>query len=208
MLSALKDFLVEIIGSTGYIGIFITMFLSSCLIPIPSEIVMPVAGMLAVEGRLDLILVVVVGTIANLTGSLLAYFVGIRVKEESILAWVRRWGKFILISEHEYSKAAHWIKHYGKAVSFFSRLVPGVRTVISLPAGVARIKLIPFVVYSVLGSLLWNVILTVLGYKFGENWEVIEPYMKRFELVIIVAGLLLVGLYVAKKLGVGFSKKS
>ncbi len=206
IIAAIKDFLINFIHQIGYLGIFIAMLIESCLIPLPSEVTMPLAGALASSGAMNINIAALVGAFGNLTGSLIAYFIGYKVKESTIIKFIKRWGKFFLVSTEEYEKAKCWLGKYGNQVSFFSRLLPAVRTVVSLPAGVARIKLVPFMIYTFAGSLLWSYVLVVLGYKLGQNWEAIEPYFRKFELVVIVLFVALVAFFVYKKLKKGKAK--
>lgn len=195
-ITAIKDFLVNIIESIGYPGIFIAMVLESCLIPLPSEVTMTLAGALAAEGLMNIHLASWIGAVANVTGSIAAYWLGRKIPEPAIIKFIQKWGKFLLINVHEYAKAKEWIRKYGSFVSFFSRLLPGVRTVVSLPAGVAAIPLGPFVVWTFIGSLLWCYVLVIAGYTLGENWESIENVFSKFQIVIVVAGVAAVMLYV------------
>jgi len=204
ILTLVKDFLINFIGSVGYAGIFIAMILNSCLVPIPSEVTMALTGALSSEGKMNIFLGILVGAVGNVIGSVAAYSIGAKLSEKHIIGFLRRWGKFILVSEAEYMKTTKWIRKYGKRVSFFSQLIPGVRTVIALPSGVAKIKKIPFMINTFLGCLVANSFYAGIGFKLGKDWELMDPYIKKFELVIILAGILFVGLYIYKK----FSHKS
>lgn len=183
--SLLKDFMVNIIDAVGYPGVFVAMVIESCLIPLPSEITMPLAGALAAEGRMNIHVASLIGGLGNVVGSLMAYGIGVKIPENTILKFIRRWGKWLFLSEHEYEKTKGWLKQYGSFVSFFSRLLPGIRTVVSLPAGVARIALVPFVVWTFIGAMLWSYVLVYVGYVLGENWDLVEGFFHKFELVII-----------------------
>lgn len=183
--SLLKDFMVNIIDAVGYPGVFVAMVIESCLIPLPSEITMPLAGALAAEGRMNIHVASLIGGLGNVVGSLMAYGIGVKIPENTILKFIRRWGKWLFLSEHEYEKTKGWLKKYGSFVSFFSRLLPGIRTVVSLPAGVARIALVPFVVWTFIGAMLWSYVLVYVGYVLGENWDLVEGFFHKFELVII-----------------------
>lgn len=196
ILEAAGHWVMSLISKTGYLGIFIAMAIESCLIPLPSEVTMPFAGALAASGELNLFLASLAGAVGNLVGSWGAYWLGMRFPESVIIRFLEKWGKFLLLSPHEYEKAKMWLNKYGNSVSFFSRLLPGVRTVISLPAGVARINFMQFSTYTFLGSLLWSFLLAFVGYKLGENWEQLGPYFKKFDLVIILLGIAAVGLYI------------
>jgi len=196
VLETVGKWIINLISSTGYVGIFLAMAIESCLIPLPSEVTMPFAGALAASGELNLILVTLTGALGNLVGSWGAYWIGIKFPEKIILKFINKWGKFLLLSEHEYEKAKSWLKRYGNSVSFFSRLLPGIRTVISLPAGVARINLLQFSIYTFIGSLIWSFLLALIGYKLGENWESIKHYFHKLDLVIILGILAAVGIYI------------
>lgn len=199
ILTLIKDFLISFIGKVGYMGVFVAMVLNSCLIPIPSEVTMALTGALSSEGKMNVYLGILVGAIGNVIGSVIAYSIGAKLSEEYITRFIGRWGKFILVSEAEYLKTTKWIKKYGRMVSFFSQLIPGVRTVIALPSGVAKIKKVPFMVNTFLGCIVANSFYAFIGFRLGKDWELMEPYVKKFELLIIIVGLALVGLYIYKK---------
>ncbi|HVZ12311.1 MAG TPA: DedA family protein [Patescibacteria group bacterium] len=177
------------------------MFLESALIPIPSEVTMPFAGYLASTGNLSFILIVIVGTLANLAGSLLAYYIGFFLEETVLLNLIRKYGKFILVSEHEYHRAESWFKKYGDKVIFISRLLPGVRTVISLPAGMFEMDIKKFVIYTTVGCLLWSAILTYIGLVLGANWNSLEPVYRKFEFLVVALIVIGIIVYIEKHLG-------
>lgn len=203
MLEVLSHYIISFIQSTSYFGIFILMCLESVLIPIPSEITMPFSGFLASQGTLNLWLVIITGTVANLVGSLLAYAIGYYLEETVLLKWIRKYGKFILVTEKEYRHAEHWFQKYGDKVIFISRLLPAVRTVISLPAGVFRMNLKKFIIYTTVGCFLWSVLLTYLGYVMGENWRTLDVYYRKFEYVIFAIIIFGVIFYVYRKIKKG-----
>lgn len=200
MIEQLGGFIIHLISTTGYAGIFILMAAESALIPIPSEITMPFAGFLASQGKLAFIYIVLVGTLANLAGSLLAYYIGYLLEETVLLGLIKKYGKFILLSEHEYRRAEGWFKKYGDKVIFISRLLPGVRTVISLPAGMFEMDIKKFVIYTTLGCLVWSALLTYIGLVLGKNWNSLEPYYRKFEIVIVVFIVVAVLVYIEKHL--------
>lgn len=186
MLEILSHYIINFIESTTYLGIFILMALESALIPIPSEITMPFSGFLASQGKLSFLWVVVDGTIANLAGSYIAYYIGYFLEETVLLNLIKKYGKFILISEHDYHKANKWFDKYGDKVIFASRLLPGIRTVISLPAGMFKMEIKKFTIYTIVGCLIWSTLLTYVGYVLGENWNSLETYYRKFEIAIAV----------------------
>lgn len=185
LLETLASWIISIISSTGYAGIFILMAIESALIPLPSEITMPFAGSLVSSGRFGLIWVVLAGTLGNLGGSLLAYALGFWGQERIVRQVIRKYGKYILISEHEFDRAEKWFRKYGEAIVFSSRLMPVVRTFISLPAGIAKMNLTKFIIYTTMGSFLWSFLLTWIGMKLGENWKTLEVYFQKFDIFIV-----------------------
>lgn len=190
MLEILTGFIIQLIQSTGYLGVFILMTLESALIPIPSEVTMPFAGYLVSQGSLNFIGVVLAGAFGNLVGSLIAYAIGFYLEEHIILGLVRKYGKFLLLTEHDYIKSVGWLKKYGDFVAFFSRMLPAVRTFISLPAGLSEMNIWKFSFYTFLGSLIWSALLTYVGVYFGSEWHALEPIYRKFEIVIAIVFIL------------------
>lgn len=194
MLATLAHLIIQFIQTTGYFGIFILMTLESALIPIPSEVTMPFSGFLASQGTLSLLYIILVGTFANLVGSLVAFSIGYFLEETVLLGLINKFGKFILLSESDFKTAEKWFEKFGGKIVLISRLLPGIRTVISLPAGVFRMDLKKFILYTFLGSLAWSAVLTYIGFVLGENWNRLEPIYQKFEifiLIIVIAGILI-----------------
>lgn len=200
MLEHLSTFIISLIHSTGYFGVFILMTLESALIPIPSEVTMPFAGFLAHQGTFSLWLVILIGALGNLIGSLIGYYIGYFLEESILLGLIRKYGKFVLFSEHDYHTGANWFKKYGQGVVFVSRLLPAVRTFISLPAGMFEMNIAKFSLYTFIGSLLWSALLTYVGYYLGSNWDTLGPLFDKFHIVIVVVALALIAFYIYHKL--------
>lgn len=190
MIEILSGFIIHLIQQTGYLGIFLLMTVESALIPIPSEITMPFSGYLVSQGQLSFPLVVLAGTLGNLVGSLIMYWLGYFLEERVVISLVEKYGKFLLISRKEYDHSMHWLNKYGSAVAFLSRILPGIRTFISLPAGLSEMNLIKFSIYTTLGSAIWAGALTYVGVYFGKEWHVLEPLYRKFEFAI--AGVLVI----------------
>ena len=168
--------ILSLISSAGYGGLFLLSALESAAIPIPSEIVLPFSGFLAASGRFNLVAVVIVATVANLIGSLILYAIG-----RSGGRWLlEHYGRYVLI---------RWFARHGRASVFWGRVLPVVRTFISLPAGIAAMPAGTFSLFTVLGALPGNFALAYVGYKTGQHWDVLGPYFHAFDLVI---GLLIV----------------
>ncbi len=187
MLEIIGSAIIHFIQSLGYFGIFLLMTLESALIPIPSEITMPFSGSLVVLGTFNFWVVVLLGTIGNLVGSLLAYWLGWWGQEAVVRKIVVKYGKYLLISEHEYDQSEQWFRKHGEIIVFFSRILPIMRTFISLPAGVAKMQLVRFIVYTTVGSFIWSYFLTLIGVVLGSNWGSLEVYFHKFYLFIVGA---------------------
>lgn len=200
MIELLAHYIIFLIEKASYVGIFILMALESALIPIPSEVTMPFAGFLASQGKLSFWIIVIVGTIANLAGSLIAYYVGYLLEETVLIGIIKKYGKFLLITVEDYNHAYKWFTKYGDKVIFISRLLPAVRTVISLPAGVFRMNLKKFIIYTTVGCFIWSTILTYIGVSLGKNWNSLEIYFRQFQIVIGVLFVFLVIFYINRKL--------
>jgi membrane protein DedA with SNARE-associated domain len=195
-ISYLTNFLTNFIRDWGLMAVFILMTAESALIPIPSEVTMPFAGFLASRAFFDFWVVVLVGALANLAGSLLAYWLGYVKGEEWVRFAIRRWGKWLLIREREFDQAKTWFQVYGQWVAFGSRVLPVVRTFISLPAGIAKMNLPLFSLLTFIGSFVWSAFLAYLGLKLGQNWMSIEPYFRKFQFLIIILGVAAVAFYI------------
>lgn len=174
VLELLNNFITSSISQWGYPAIFLLMMLSSICIPIPSEIVLLFAGYLAFQGKLSIIAVILWGTLGNLSGSVIAYYIGLKGGRPLFL----RYGRYVFIKERELQWAEHWFARFGHETVFFGRMVPVIRAFISLPAGVAEMNVMKFNVYTVLGVLPWSVGLAYAGYLLGANWDTITKYFR------------------------------
>ncbi len=181
------NLLTEFISSYGYLAVFIFMTAESCLIPIPSEVTMVFAGFMSGIGILNIWAAIFIGAIANVIGSILAYYLGMKMGEEWIRTAIKKWGKWLLIHIDDFDKALSWYKKYGQGITFGSRLLPIVRTFISLPAGIAKMDLKLFSLLTFIGSFIWSGVLAFIGLKLGQNWQAMEPYFRKFQYVIIAA---------------------
>lgn len=187
LLSLLASIIISVISTAGYFGVFFLMALESACVPIPSEIIMPFAGFLIWQGEFTFFSAVVWGALGNLAGSILAYYAGYYGGR----AVIEKYGKYILISHHDLSMSDKWFAKYGQGAVFFGRLLPVIRTFISLPAGIARMDIKRFCIFTFLGSLFWSGFLAYIGCIMGENWENIKFYFHKFDILIGV--LLIVG---------------
>jgi membrane protein DedA with SNARE-associated domain len=202
LFDAVVHFMTDEVARFGYLGVFVLMVLESACVPVPSEVTMLFGGALAspsfaAPGReLDLWTVALVGTAGNLLGSWLAYLAG-AVGGRPL---INRWGRYLLLTPHEMDRAHDWFERHGEAAVFFSRLLPVVRTFISLPAGVARMNFAKFTLYTVLGCLPWSLALAFAGFKLGENWHAVDRIMRPFSLLLAVAFAAVVAWWVRRRL--------
>lgn len=200
MIEVLSGFIIHLIESSGYFGVFLLMTLESALIPIPSEVTMPFAGYLVTTGKFSFIAVVFVGALGNLVGSWIGYAIGYFLEETIIVSLIRKYGKFILVSIDEYKHSLKWFNKFGDKIAFFSRILPAIRTFISLPAGLAEMNFWKFSAYTFLGSLIWSFVLTYIGFYLGSKWESIGGYFHKFDLILAVLLIFAILFYVNRKL--------
>ena len=189
LLGMVASFITLSISTLGLWGIGVMMAIESACIPLPSEIIMPFSGYLVSQGRFTLWETAVAGALGCVVGSALAYAIG-RYGGRSFI-W--RYGRYVLISHHDIELADRWFAHYGQGAIFLSRLLPVVRTFISLPAGIAKMRFDLFLVWTFLGSLPWCYALSYIGLKMGEHWETLGAYFHRFDVAIGI--ILLIGLF-------------
>lgn len=188
LISFLATFIIAVISSMGYWGIFLCMAIESACIPLPSEIIMPFSGYLVTTGQFTLHGTALAGALGCVAGSIVAYYAGLWLGRDFLI----KYGRYVLISPKDVDWADRWFAKYGGAAIFFSRLLPVIRTFISFPAGVAQMRLSPFIAYTFLGSYPWCYGLAWVGKKMGENWNTLGPYFHRFDAVIGV--FILIGL--------------
>lgn len=173
-------FFQDVVATLGYPGIFLLVVLESTLVPVPSTLVFPFAGFLAAKGVFSLPLVLALNSAGALVGSGISYWVGAAGGKPLLL----KYGKYVLIRRKDIEKTEAWFANHGKATILIARFVPVVRHIISLPAGIARMPLVPFFVQTFVGATLWGGFLIVLGYYMGEHWDTVANKIKRFDLVI------------------------
>jgi membrane protein DedA with SNARE-associated domain len=187
--AAVAGFIIATISAGGYLGIVALMAIESACIPIPSEIIMPFSGYLVSTGRFDLVLVATAGAAGCNIGSSIAYAVG----RYSGRPFIERWGSYILISRRDLGVADRFFARYGGIAVLVGRLLPVVRTFISLPAGIARLPLLKFHIYTFIGSWPWCFALAYIGFKLGQHWSTdprLHAVMQRFNLLVLAAIIL------------------
>jgi len=200
MLESVAQWIIHVISTLGYPGIIITMAIESALIPLPSEIIMPFSGFLVSTGIFDLNLVALSGALGNVIGSLISYAIGFYGHEKLVRRFIRKFGGWILISEKELDETEKLLHKYKDLVVLGSRIVPGIRTVISLPCGFAKLPLMRFIVMTFFGSLIWSYFLAWIGFVLGQNWRTLGPHFHKADFVVAIAIVTVVGWYIYHKL--------
>jgi len=179
--------IADIMVKMGYVGIALLMFLENLFPPIPSELIMPLAGFTIAQGKLEFFPAILAGIIGTVAGGFVWYYAGVFFSEARLERLADRYGKWISVSSKDIQKANHWFNRHGVKAVFLCRLVPGVRTLISLPAGLNNMALIPFTFYSTLGTALWVSFLTYAGYKLGDHYEDVEKYIGPFSKIALLS---------------------
>ncbi|MCJ7829120.1 MAG: DedA family protein [Dehalococcoidia bacterium] len=195
MILNIIEFITQLISSWGYAGIYITMTLESTLIPIPSEIVIPFAGFLAYMGEMNIWLIVLVSSFANLTGSIIAYEIGKYLGR----GFIERYGKYVLLNMKHVELVERWFDRYGSLTVLFSRMLPVVRTVNALPAGIGKMNFPKFCLYTFIGSIPWNLALVLVGYLLKENWSLLEKYSLYIDILAVFVAAAVI-FYVARRI--------
>jgi membrane protein DedA with SNARE-associated domain len=195
MVLTILEFITGLIASWGYLGIFVTMTLESALIPLPSEAVIPFAGFLAYMGEMNIWLVVLVSSLANLAGSIIAYFIGKYLGR----GFVEKYGKYVLLNMHHLELVEGWFQKYGSPTVFFSRMLPLIRTYNALPAGMGKMNFPKFCVYTFIGSIPWNLALVLVGYKLKENWSILEKYSLYIDILAVLVAVAVI-YYLARRI--------
>lgn len=194
MLHTIADTLVSTIGEWGYWGIFILMFIESTFFPFPSEVIMVPAGYLAQKNEMNLYMVIVSGILGSVAGALFNYFFALKVGRGFLL----RYGKYIFIKPDTLKKLEQFFKRHGELSTFNGRLIPGIRQLISLPAGLARMNIVKFSFYTALGAGIWVIVLVALGYVLGSNEALISGYLTSATLIALICVVLITLFYIVR----------
>ncbi len=191
IITELSKFVISTISLMGYSGILLTMAIESACIPLPSEIIMPFSGYLVTTGQFTMLGVTLAGAVGNVLGSIVAYYAGVWGGRP----FVERYGRYFLVSHHDLDVADRWFAKYGEAAVFFGRMLPVVRTFISLPAGIANMNFPRFVIFTFIGALPWCYLLAYIGVRMGEEWDNLRGYFHQFDIVIGIVLALAVGYF-------------
>ena len=181
------DFIIPFIATAGYFGIFLLMFAENVFPPIPSEFIMPLAGFAVSQGQLSFAGVIVAGVLGSVGGAIVFYYWGRRIGERRVKAFAEKHGRWLTVSPSDIDRAQGWFTRHGNSAVLFCRLVPGVRSLISIPAGINRMSPAAFLFYTTIGSTIWVLILTSAGYFLKSNFARVEDYLNPISYVILAA---------------------
>ncbi len=199
-MNQISEWVLGIMAKFGYFGIVFAMFAENVFPPIPSEVIMPAAGFAASKGDLSLFLAILAGTLGAVLGALPLYYLGRVFDEERLVKFTEKYGKYVFIKSNEVKSANEWFDKHGKKAVFFGRMVPGIRSLISIPAGMNNMPMLSFLLLTALGSSIWAAILTIAGFYLGENYEVVQstlaPYSKVF---LILAVVIIIGWIIKRR---------
>lgn len=197
LLDRLSEFMLQLVELMGYLGLSLVMLIENVIPPIPSELVLPFAGFLVAEGRMNYLLVLLFTTLGAFAGTTAFYFLGRLLGDARVRAFIRRYGRWVLLQEADYDEALKFFRRHDSKVVFWARFIPAVRSLISLPAGVAGMSFRRFAVFTVLGTLVWNAVLVTAGRFLGRRWDSVLAVVDRLESVLwILLGLFIVGWFV------------
>jgi len=197
---ALADFAIKLVSDLGYPGIVLAMAVENLFPPIPSEAVMPMAGYLTTTGRFNLWLTILAGVLGSLIGAVVLYYIGIWAGNLAFRKFLDRYGRFFMTTSKELDAAEKWFEKHGEKSVLLWRMIPIVRSIISIPAGFTKMPLKKFMIFTTIGTTAWTAFLTIVGVVLGENWEEIGPMMKKFEFVVIGIVVVLAGYYIVRQL--------
>jgi membrane protein DedA with SNARE-associated domain len=185
--------------SMGYLGIGLLMFLENLFPPIPSELIMPLAGFTVAKGNMNFWLAVLAGVVGTVVGALPWYYAGMIVSEPRLRDLADRYGKWLTISGKDIDRANFWFTKHGMKAVLLCRLVPAVRTIISLPAGINAMPIVPFIIFSTIGTAVWVTFLTALGYFLGDNYELVDQYLAPLSKVVVITIFVAIGFWVIRR---------
>ena len=193
------EWITNTMSALGYWGIGILMFLENLFPPIPSELIMPLAGFTVAKGQMNFQYAVLAGVLGAILGALPWYYAGKLVGEERLAAIADRYGKWFGISGTDIDKANRWFYRHGNKAVLLGRLVPGIRTLISLPAGISQMRLAPFLVYSTIGTTIWTTLLTYAGYLLGEHYDRVDEYLAPVSKIVLGGLIVALGVWLVRR---------
>lgn len=198
----MQEWITNTMNSLGYLGIGLLMFLENLFPPIPSELIMPLAGYTATfpNTQIQVIPAIAAGVIGTILGAIPWYYAGLLLGQQRLQLLASRYGKWIGISGEDIEKSTNWFQKHGSKAVLFGRLVPGIRTLISIPAGISKMPVVPFFIYSTIGTIAWVTLLTYAGYFLGKNYKLVEDYIDVITKVVVFGVLLAIAAFIGYRL--------
>jgi membrane protein DedA with SNARE-associated domain len=198
----MQEWITNTMNSLGYLGIGLLMFLENLFPPIPSELIMPLAGYTATfpNTQIQVIPAIAAGVIGTILGAIPWYYAGLLLGQQRLQLLASRYGKWIGISGDDIEKSTNWFQKHGSKAVLFGRLVPGIRTLISIPAGISKMPVVPFFIYSTIGTIAWVTLLTYAGYFLGKNYKLVEDYIDVITKVVVFGVLLAIASFIGYRL--------
>ena len=198
----MQEWITNTMNSLGYLGIGLLMFLENLFPPIPSELIMPLAGYTATfpNTQIQVIPAIAAGVIGTILGAIPWYYAGLLLGQQRLELLAERYGRWIGISGKDIEKSVQWFQKHGSKAVLFGRLVPGIRTLISIPAGISKMSLVPFFIYSTIGTLGWVTLLTYAGYFLGKNYKLVEDYVDVITKVVVFGVLIAIAAFIGYRI--------
>lgn len=192
---------LNLIENAGYAGIAVISFLENIFTPIPSEAVIPFAGVLVQQGKFSLFVVILATTLGSVVGALFFYYLGFFLGAIGVRSWVVKWGRYLWVSEQDLNRAEEWFKKYDRWAVLLCRIIPLVRSFISIPAGYVKMPLLEFLILTGIGTTIWSSFLVGLGFVFGEAYTILVPYFRYLDILAAVLAIILIIYYTLRKKG-------
>lgn len=187
----MSAWILAIMDKLGLAGVTLMMFLENVFPPIPSELIMPMAGFAAAMGNMNIIAVIIAGTLGSVLGALPLYYLGTIFDEKRLYQLAEKYGKYVLVKPSDVTQAQAWFNKYGKTVVFFGRMIPAIRSLISIPAGMNRMPMLPFLVLTAIGSAIWTTLLAYAGYVLGANYDQVAEFISPISKIVVVVVLII-----------------
>ena len=201
MLSGISDWVTNVVETLGYAGVAALIALENLFPPLPSELILPLAGFETGRGHFNYLVMVAAATVGSVVGAVTLYYVAQAVGEHRIRALIRRYGRWLQVTEDDLDRADDWFDRHGNLAVLVCRCVPLVRSVVSLPAGLRRMPMSQFLLYTAIGSAVWNAALIGAGWALGDNWEVVGQYVGYFQYVVIAVVVVAIVWFLWRRLG-------
>lgn len=195
----MSGWIEQVVTEFGYLGLALLTLLENVFPPLPSEVILPLGGYLAQQGRLTIVGVVLAGTAGSVLGGLLLYWLGSRFERDRLVAWAGRHGGWLLLTRDDVEQAFDWFERHGTKAVFFARLVPGVRSLISIPAGTCRMRMAPFLFYTTLGTAIWSALLAAAGMILGAQYQQVGRVLQWAAYALVALVLLSIVRWIIKK---------